>query len=274
MAWANAGNLQVTWGSVSGKPSTFTPSSHTHAAGDVTSGTLPLARGGTGATSAASARESLSVPSRRGTVSAVSVGGEDSSGQYVQVDVTTNAGKRRSLYCKDNGFGLWNFNESKDSWTIPVTAKARGLEAYPVGAVYMSFVSTSPASLFGGSWSQISNRFIYAGNGTSTGGTLRHKHWIPVGKAVSDGMYVYDFNNNGSMFSGKNISGNRTLQGALMNFNSFDTFSTGPNAGFSAMLLDSTSEPVLGATDGTTSTAGESDLYPPYQMVYCWRRTA
>lgn len=274
MAWANAGNLQVAWGSVSGKPSTFTPSSHTHAAGDVTSGTLPIARGGTGATTAASARENLSVPGRKGTVSAVSVGGEDSSGQYVQVDVTTSAGKHRCLVCRDDGFGLWDFNSLKDAWTIPVTAKARGLEAYPVGALYLSFVSTSPATLFGGTWSQISSRFIYAGNGTSTGGTSRHKHWIPVGKSVSDGMYVYDFNNNGSMFSGKNITGNRTLQGALMNFGSFDTYSTGPNAGFSAMTLDSTSDPVLGATDGIASTAGESDLYPPYQMVYCWRRTA
>ena len=249
-------------------------SSHNHSAANITSGTLPVSRGGTGATTAANALSNLGGVAKKGTVSSVSVGGSDSNSQYIQTEVTTTAGVHRCLYCKDTGFGLWNYNESKDQWTIPVTAKARGLEAYPVGAVYMSFQNTSPASLFGGSWSQISSRFIYAGNGTSTGGTSRHKHWIPIGKAVSDGMYVYDFNNNGSMFSGKNISGNRTLQGALMNFNSFDTYSTGPSAGFSAMMLDSTSDPVLNAADGTTSTAGESDLYPPYQMVYCWRRTA
>ena len=38
----------VTWSNVDGKPSTFTPSSHTHAASDITSGTLGVARGGTG----------------------------------------------------------------------------------------------------------------------------------------------------------------------------------------------------------------------------------
>ena len=273
MAWTSAGNLRVEWDNVTGKPGTFTPSSHTHAAGDVTSGTLPIARGGTGATTVASARENLSVPSRRGTVSAVSVGGEDSSGQYVQVDVTTSAGKHRSLYCKDNGLGLWNFNESKDSWTIPVTPKARGLEAYPVGALYLSFVSTSPATLFGGSWSQISNRFIYAGNGTKTGGSLRHKHWTTMGKAVGDGMYVYDFDQSGTMFGARLMTGK--IHGGLLNYTSFDTYTTDQNQ-FSQVLIDSTSDPVLDVTDysSNNSTKGESDLYPPYQMVYCWRRTA
>lgn len=55
----SAGNLRavppavatVSWNSITGKPSTFPPSAHTHNAGDIISGTLPVARGGTGATS-------------------------------------------------------------------------------------------------------------------------------------------------------------------------------------------------------------------------------
>jgi len=49
-------NVQADWNATSGdafiqnKPSTFTPSSHTHAASDITSGTLAVARGGTGLT--------------------------------------------------------------------------------------------------------------------------------------------------------------------------------------------------------------------------------
>lgn len=45
------------------------------------------------------------------------------------------------------------------------------LDAYPVGAVYISYVSTSPASLFGGSWTQITGRFLRAANDVSTGGS-------------------------------------------------------------------------------------------------------
>ena len=46
---------------------------------------------------------------------------------------------------------------------------------YPVGAIYQSTASTSPASLFGGSWSQITSRFLYATTSSNgTGGSNSH----------------------------------------------------------------------------------------------------
>ena len=48
---------------------------------------------------------------------------------------------------------------------------------YPVGAIYQSMSTTSPASLFGGSWEKIENSFLY-GSGTksvgNTGGEENH----------------------------------------------------------------------------------------------------
>lgn len=41
---------------------------------------------------------------------------------------------------------------------------------YPVGSLYLSFSSTSPQSLFGGTWQQITGYFLRAANDTSTGG--------------------------------------------------------------------------------------------------------
>lgn len=38
---------------------------------------------------------------------------------------------------------------------------------YPVGAIYISDNSTSPASLFGGTWEQLDGYYLYAGNGYS-----------------------------------------------------------------------------------------------------------
>lgn len=51
------------------------------------------------------------------------------------------------------------------------------LSFYPVGSIFQSTNSTSPASLFGGSWERIQNRFLY-GSGTysvtATGGEEKH----------------------------------------------------------------------------------------------------
>ena len=47
------------WDNVSGKPSSFPPSGHNHDASAIVSGTLPIARGGTGQTTARSACETL-----------------------------------------------------------------------------------------------------------------------------------------------------------------------------------------------------------------------
>ena len=52
------------------------------------------------------------------------------------------------------------------------------LMVYPVGSIYISVNSTSPASLFGGTWEQIEDRFLLAAGSTygagSTGGEAVH----------------------------------------------------------------------------------------------------
>ena len=49
---------------------------------------------------------------------------------------------------------------------------------YPVGSIYMSVNSTSPATLFGGTWQEITGRFLLAHDSShpaaSTGGEYQH----------------------------------------------------------------------------------------------------
>lgn len=51
---------------------------------------------------------------------------------------------------------------------------------YPVGTIYMSSNSTSPATLFGGTWVQLQDRFMIAAGPTypagTTGGSATHTH--------------------------------------------------------------------------------------------------
>lgn len=67
------------------------------------------------------------------------------------------------------GDGQWiPAAQMKDIWQV----------VYPVGAIYMSVNSVSPATLFGGTWSRISDRFLLAAGSSysagSTGGEASH----------------------------------------------------------------------------------------------------
>ena len=59
------------------------------------------------------------------------------------------------------------------------------LDAYPIGSIYMSVNSTSPADLFGGTWEEIAGgRVLMGQNSTyaagSTGGATTHTHTGPA----------------------------------------------------------------------------------------------
>ncbi len=78
---------------------------------------------------------------------------------------------------------------------------------YPVGAIYMSTSSTSPATLFGGTWTQIQDTFLIAAGSSymagATGGSSAvtlsssnipsHSHSIPAlsGTAASAGAHTH-----------------------------------------------------------------------------------
>lgn len=94
--------------------------------------------------------------------------------------------------------------------------KAAKLAAWPVGSIYMSMQATSPATLFGGTWVQMENRFLLgAGSGYvagATGGEAEHtltgnempshyhllamnqagesEYWGPMCAAMQDGYMV------------------------------------------------------------------------------------
>lgn len=45
---------------------------------------------------------------------------------------------------------------------------------FPVGYIYQSYNSTSPANIYGGSWTPITGRFLYCNNDTGVGGSNTH----------------------------------------------------------------------------------------------------
>lgn len=97
----------------------------------------------------------------------------------------------------------------------PIVNAAK-LAAWPVGSIYMSMIATSPATLFGGTWVRMENRFLLgAGSGYvagATGGEAEHtltenempshyhllamnqagesEYWGPMCSAMQDGYMV------------------------------------------------------------------------------------
>lgn len=121
---------------------------------------------------------------------------------------------------------------------------------YPVGAVYISYVSTSPASLFGGSWTQITGRFLRAANDVSTGGADSVSHYH-IGRVGADNNYIYAAN-------GDVTSGISTVQQVPRSRAALYDKSGSSNAAVRFNYVQNTT----------------LDNKPAYQDLYVWRRTA
>lgn len=117
---------------------------------------------------------------------------------------------------------------------------------YPVGAIYLSIDSTSPASLFGGSWEQITNDAylkIVSTNAGSLGGTSSD-HKIPINSMPSHGHNV-----------GWDKDGAYSAQGYVY------TVHSGGSSGAYAQAP-------------TSNTGGGQPYYPYYYGIYVWKKVS
>lgn len=120
------------------------------------------------------------------------------------------------------------------------------LSCYPVGSVYLSYRSTSPASRFGGSWQSITGRFLYCNNGTGTGGT--NEVTLSTSQMPSHRHNVYTFRS--AVYGPNNMVGRLLCDGSYPN-------------------VELSSDYVLASGSSNSHTN-----MPAYQSVYAWRRTA
>ena len=132
------------------------------------------------------------------------------------------------------------------------------LTLYPVGAVYISANSTSPASLFGGTWESIGGRFLLAADSTytagSTGGEAAHK------LTVSE---MPEHNHNGVK-----VAQNYLTAWAAENAGSSNGFEL-------SSLFKSGLEDNLNKFSGDYSGGGQPhNNLPPYLAVYMWERVS
>lgn len=164
--------------------------------------------------------------------------------------------------------GLGNVDNTKDSEKSVLHAKtadsltggSSGItldQVYPVGSIYMSTKSTSPATLFGGSWSQIYGRFLLsAGRGYRAGeigGEAEHTLTTAEMPAHTHGAHFYQAKT-------EVPSGNYGLT---------------PGGGFGGRPLvyrdnEDKNYPYIFVEGNDLP----HNNMPPYLVVYMWKRTA
>ena len=142
---------------------------------------------------------------------------------------------------------------------------------YPVGSYYMSNSSTSPASLFGGSWTQVTSRFLYGSTSVTTGGSSTHTHtygvhvctqWCGLTTVLDSDSGIISLNNysNASSYSYKDSS------------KIGDTSTTRYGNGNQALYRKNTG--YHAEMQGVTANVSYSSTYPPYRTCYMWYRTS
>lgn len=131
---------------------------------------------------------------------------------------------------------------------------------YPVGSIYLSVNSTSPASIFGGSWEQIQDRFLIgAGNSYSigtTGGSTTHT-------LTEDEMPRH---NHEFQYS---TNGGSSWYGATMGRDG--SYSDTSYLGTKSSVAEFASYQVR---IGKTGSGNAHNNMPPYLAVYMWKRVA
>lgn len=137
---------------------------------------------------------------------------------------------------------------------------------YPVGSIYISTNSTSPASLYGGSWERYGKgRTLVSVNESDTdftagktGGSKAHEVRVRLGNIY--GLAGVSSKNN---LSGISVDGGKTYSG-FTNFN-------GRQAVESARGMDGSFGPMQVEY---YAAIGNLPTLDPYVSVYIWRRTA
>ena len=151
------------------------------------------------------------------------------------------------------------YRKGANDWTYgPWNSTA--LASYPVNSIYISYSHTSPAELFGGEWTRLTNAFLWAsdaaGNIGGTGGSKTHTHSLESGDGYAKIGFCWGSaggNGIGIVHTGNYFNGNMFMN----NLNSYGNES--------ARTVNTTP---LGGSTGAGSTM------PPYIQVSVWRRTA
>lgn len=129
------------------------------------------------------------------------------------------------------------------------------LSAYPVGSIYMSTNSTSPAELFGGTWEKIEDRFLL-GSGTRAVGAKGGKSSYQLVACIG----AYNSTTNTLTYASTTAPSMPTSNYAYGLYASLDN---NPRATINHGTM---------VVDMATGSDQYTTIMPPYEVVNIWKR--
>ena len=246
---------------------------------------------------------------------------EDPSSSLTNVDNLTEATFSEEKVLSAHQGYILNQNKVEKSTTvagidlqdnITITELANALKAeimlaaHPIGSLYFSEQAISPETLFGGTWTRITDTFILAAGskyaaGTSGGSAslqahthgvsittgennVGHTHSIPSlsGSAASDGWHSHRVTNKTTSYASGTQPNWRCMsfEGTNADYNQ-EVYSSGAGSHTHSVTTNASttggvSQNHTHTVSGTTNSTGDGDAgnMPPYQAFYCWKRTA
>ena len=174
-----------------------------------------------------------------------------------------------------NQIVLYLNQPSKFPSGIEVGGKSLLDRTYPVGSVYISYNSTSPSELFGGTWAQITGVFPRFDNNINDGGADTHTlstAQIPAHTHTFTGSSATTNSNGGHTHTVPNTKGNNSGSGNKCESwadatASGRTLTTSSNGAHTHTLT-------AAGSNANTGGGGAHNNMPKYQNMYAWRRTA
>lgn len=128
------------------------------------------------------------------------------------------------------------------------------LAAWPIGSIYMSVNSTSPANLFGGTWERISDRFLLGASSSYPAGSIGGEF---IHKLTQSELPNYSL----SVTNGSNVIRSRTGSSA-------DAYVQTQSGGWGIPNWESKTVTVASGGSGKAH-----NNMPPYLSVWIWKRT-
>lgn len=152
---------------------------------------------------------------------------------------------------------------------------------YPIGSIYMSINSTSPATLFGGTWTQLKDKFLLGASETYISGESggNPTHTLTIDEMPS---HTHTFTGSSATTSEKgshsheipDTTGSDASSSSTYRLESWARAGNTDRQPMTASAGDHTHTVTAKGTNSNTGGGAAFSIMPPYLPVYMWQRTA